>query len=387
MKKFIFKSTLFITLIFTLSFGVLIFGIEDTQAQAGLKNFVPQVEIPGLGSNMSVGEKVPGSEDMVQSTLLRDYVVGIYNYSFAIAGILAAIVLMGGGVYWLISGGSPDKIGKAKKIIGSSLAGLALLFGSHLILNTINPDLLKMKALTFKGVEGEKELVPALACCACYDDDGTIKLEQLIEPTECYSSVGLTEEECRKKCNPNADNYVLSNENKERSKYIYKKAHVCGSGENENKCIIAFGVGNNPHGFRSNEWRFQAGIKNQIGDMSPELVKFLNCMSENFPVMFTGEISSISDNKHIGNLSACNQSSCTKTNKDDPDNCVHACQSCHYGGGLNTNKSYAVDFGDEANRNIYYRAADDCAKILNTSYNKVYHDDHVHISIPPCPYK
>lgn len=366
MKKFIFKSSLFITLIFTLSFGVLVFGIEDTQAQAGLKNFVPQVEIPGLGSDMSVGEKVPGSSDMVQSTLLRDYVVGIYNYSFAIAGILAAIVLMGGGVFWLISGGSPDKIGKAKKIIGSSLVGLALLFGSHLILNTINPDLLKMKALTFQGVEGEKDVVPAIACCTCSGARADKK--------PCKSEVGFTNESCKKYCN-DGDNYTL------------KFDHVCGTGEYEGTCVPLADAVIHPNGFFIERWTYQSGIKNQIGDMSSELVDFLNCMSMKLPDNFKGEISSISDNKHIGTLADCNQSDCTKTNEKDPKNCVHACQSCHYGGGLNTNKSYAVDFGDETNREIYYRAAGFCATELATSYNKVYHDDHVHISIPPCPKK
>lgn len=105
------------------------------------------------------------------------------------------------------------------------------------------------------------------------------------------------------------------------------------------------------------------------------------------PDKFKGEISSISDNKHIGTLADCNQPNCVKTNEEDPENCVHACQSCHYGGGLNTNKSYAVDFGDENNREIYYKAAGFCATELGISYNEVYHDDHVHISIPPCTKK
>lgn len=354
MKKFIFKSSLFITLIFTLSFGVLVFGIEDTQAQAGLKNFVPQVEIPGLGSDMSVGEKVPGSSDMVQSTLLRDYVVGIYNYSFAIAGILAAIVLMGGGVFWLISGGSPDKIGKAKKIIGSSLVGLALLFGSHLILNTINPDLLKMKALTFQGVEGEKDVVPAIACCTCSGARADKK--------PCKSEVGFTNESCKKYCN-NGDNYTL------------KFDHVCGTGEYEGTCVPLADAVVHPNGFFIERWTYQTGIRNQIGDMSSELVDFLNCMSMKLPDNFKGEISSISDNNHIGSLGDCNnKSECPKT-------CQHTCGSCHYGGGIHGAGSFAVDLGDEWNAAIYKRAAQYCCQSGCQFYIE---SDHVHISLSPC---
>jgi hypothetical protein len=89
-----------------------------------------------------------------------------------------------------------------------------------------------------------------------------------------------------------------------------------------------------------------------------------------------GHISSISDNKHVGDLSSCNKTGCLKTS------CVHACSSCHYGGGLNTNKSYAADFtqGNAAALTAAAKACDSNAWILPET-NPV----HLHISVSACP--
>src|SRR5665811_1012152 len=120
MKKIILKSSALLTLVFTLSLTLfLLLPIHKINAQM---TFTPQVDIPGgVSGPTSVGTNG-------QSTLLGEYIVGIYDYSFAIAGILAAIVLMGGGVLWLVSGGNQSKVSKAKDIIGGSLIGLGILF-------------------------------------------------------------------------------------------------------------------------------------------------------------------------------------------------------------------------------------------------------------------
>jgi len=90
-----------------------------------------------------------------------------------------------------------------------------------------------------------------------------------------------------------------------------------------------------------------------------------------------GKISSISDSNYIGNLQDCNQILChSKYPK-----CVHSCASCHYGGGLTTNKSYAVDFGNENNITALKTAAQKCdsrAYILDEG-------NHLHVSISKCP--
>jgi len=48
-----------------------------------------------------------------------------------------------GGAQWLIGAAKPDEIAKAKSKIMNALIGLVLLLSSYVILNTINPDLVK----------------------------------------------------------------------------------------------------------------------------------------------------------------------------------------------------------------------------------------------------
>lgn len=114
--------------------------------------YEPQVTIPVTGSGLDQKSTASGNYDDVtgkmSSDLLARYIKALYDYGMSIAGILAAIVLMGGGILWLTSGGNDSRIAQAKEMIVGSVTGLAILFSSWIILNTINPDLLKLKIIT-----------------------------------------------------------------------------------------------------------------------------------------------------------------------------------------------------------------------------------------------
>lgn len=254
-----------------------------------------QVKIPGLDSFSKAGctQKANGSYNC-SIPWIGEYIQAIYNYAFAVAGILAAIMLMAGGLIWLTSGGDSGKVGQAKTIITSSIIGLVILFSSYLILYQINPDLVELKPINIALPE---------------------------------SSQNDTE-------NPGATSQE----------------------------------------FYAGDWLWDTGINLQIGDASPELISLLNCMR---PELYkgVGRISSISDSNHIGTLTDC-ESSCSGNN------CAHSCGSCHYGGGLGTNKSYAVDFGDEENITELTAAAQKCnAGFILDEVN------HLHVSVNPCPKK
>lgn len=124
------------------------------------------------------------------------------------------------------------------------------------------------------------------------------------------------------------------------------------------------------------DWSFDSGIENQLSDASPSLNNLLNCMRPKLPVN-TGRISSISDSQYIGNLEACDGFSCPISPK-----CAHSCQSCHYGGGTGINKSLAVDFGDEANKEFLTKAAKECGVLDSHIIDE---GNHIHISTNDCP--
>ncbi len=149
-------------IIFLSSFFLFLITVIPSLAQNDV--FTPNVDIPGL-NNRTIGQMVGSS---FQSTLLANYITSVYDYILAIAGIIASVVLMGGGVLWLVSSGSPDRVKKAKGIITNSLIGLVLLFSSYLILNFINPELTKMKPITVPNIERvETESSKLKNCCSC----------------------------------------------------------------------------------------------------------------------------------------------------------------------------------------------------------------------------
>lgn len=61
--------------------------------------------------------------------------------------ILAMLMIIVGGVQYVLAGstGNPEKIGDAQSRIMMSIYGILLALSSWLILNTINPDLLKLE--------------------------------------------------------------------------------------------------------------------------------------------------------------------------------------------------------------------------------------------------
>lgn len=111
--------------------------------------FKPQVGIPG--SNF----KSEGSFSMTEgsTSYIGQYISAFYKYAQRIVGIVAVIVLMIGGIIWLTSGGNPSKIGQAKDLMTGSIVGMTLLLGSWILLNTVNPDLIKFKVQTVKSIK------------------------------------------------------------------------------------------------------------------------------------------------------------------------------------------------------------------------------------------
>ena len=111
----------------------------------------------------------------MESTLLANYIGAIYNYGLAIAGILATIVLMGGGVIWLTSGGDSGKITQAKELITGSITGTLILVCAWVILNTVNPELVNLKKINQDGIGS----IGSVHCCDLKNGDLTIGVKDV----------------------------------------------------------------------------------------------------------------------------------------------------------------------------------------------------------------
>lgn len=83
---------------------------------------------------------------------LPELIGSFYQWALGIGGLIALGILIFAGILYTISPGNSSRQGDAKTWIGSALVGLVLLFGSYAILNTVNPDLMKLR-FSLDGVE------------------------------------------------------------------------------------------------------------------------------------------------------------------------------------------------------------------------------------------
>lgn len=81
------------------------------------------------------------------------YIKAIYQYALGIVGILAAVVLMFGGLLWLTAGGNTGQVTEAKEWIKASLTGLILALSSYMILYVVNPDLTTFQSLSIEKIK------------------------------------------------------------------------------------------------------------------------------------------------------------------------------------------------------------------------------------------
>lgn len=120
-------------------------------------------EKPTIFEMADLQVKIPGMKELADVTCLPDtdceipwlgeYIKGIYNYLIAIVGIIAALVLMAGGVLWLVSRGEASNITQAKNLILGSITGILILATSYLVLLQLNPNLVNLKNLSLRPVK------------------------------------------------------------------------------------------------------------------------------------------------------------------------------------------------------------------------------------------
>jgi len=150
------------------SFSGLQEAITDTQtssqAAAGTGSsqgfsFTPTVKFPIGGQSMNFTTVACQEGEDCEIPWLGEYVSALYQYGVGLAAVLAAVMIMVGGFIWLMSAGSPDKVGKAKDFIISALTGLFLALFSFIILTGINPRLVEINPLSIVNNAEQKNKV------------------------------------------------------------------------------------------------------------------------------------------------------------------------------------------------------------------------------------
>lgn len=86
-------------------------------------------ELPKEGGNLKT------------NVTLKEYLTWAFRFVLALAGFLAVMMIVIGGVEYIISGANEASRSDAKKRINNAISGLVLALVSYLVLYTINPSL------------------------------------------------------------------------------------------------------------------------------------------------------------------------------------------------------------------------------------------------------
>jgi len=139
-------------------------------------NFQPvkpklQIDIPTVHfSDIKVqGEK--GSR-YIDIPFLAEYISGVFNYALGFLAMLAVVMIMIGGLKYIMAHGDAGAIGRAKSMISNAVFGLILGLSSFLILKSVSPNLTELSTLRVAYLEkstieikaeGEAEMTPEQA--------------------------------------------------------------------------------------------------------------------------------------------------------------------------------------------------------------------------------
>jgi hypothetical protein len=86
-----------------------------------------------------------------------NYLMILYSFLFGIAGVLAMGLIIYSGFQWVTAGGNHSNISQAKARISNAILGLIILLSSWVILQTINPNLTKLKEPYVQFMTWDKE--------------------------------------------------------------------------------------------------------------------------------------------------------------------------------------------------------------------------------------
>jgi hypothetical protein len=106
---------------------------------------------------------------------LGEYIAGVYRWLIGASTTIAIVFIMIGGIMYAFGAASQGAISKAKERIKNAVIGLVLLLSVHLMMITVNPNLVIFKPLTIetvKKVELESLITEALK--GCTDVKGTV---------------------------------------------------------------------------------------------------------------------------------------------------------------------------------------------------------------------
>jgi len=156
MIKKVFSTIFFLTILFFHFAPVAVLAVDSTEIPTPKLS----VSIGGFFSFQPLAQLTCDNGKAYCIDWIGQYIKVVFQYGVGLAAVLAVVMIMVGGFIWLTSGGSPDKVGKAKEYITSSLLGLFLALFSYLLLSALNPSLVNLQ-----NIKVQRIAEPEQMCC------------------------------------------------------------------------------------------------------------------------------------------------------------------------------------------------------------------------------
>ena len=134
---------------------------------------------------------LPGTLALDKTTSLKDYLPGIFKLAIGIAGVLAVIEIIVGGLQYM----STDAIGgksAGRERVTAAIGGLLLALGAYIILNTISTNFVNLN-ITIKPVDITATEPPPGPKCSLFVGDDTCGCEGTKECVLTTRPCGKTE--------------------------------------------------------------------------------------------------------------------------------------------------------------------------------------------------
>lgn len=144
------------------------------------------VPIPGLDFGDTITYDAEGN---LQANFLAKYIDALYRFMIVAMSIVAVVMMMIGGLQYILARGHADAVKKAKERMANSVIGVILLLAAYNIAFLINPDTVRFESLKIKTIQYEELTAESFEEMASYGQTGTVADTDVITiPSDASSS-------------------------------------------------------------------------------------------------------------------------------------------------------------------------------------------------------
>jgi hypothetical protein len=127
----------------------------------------------GIARGVTINAGIPGSSDVASPAGI---VANFYQFAVFFGGLVAFAVIVYAGVRYTLAAGNPSTQSDARDQITQALLGLLMLLGVYLLLNVINPDLVKLsmpelEKIKLSGGSAVLHAPDSQAVCGCKQNE------------------------------------------------------------------------------------------------------------------------------------------------------------------------------------------------------------------------